>query len=267
MVGPMSSDRPWDYGFRESAEAYQSAPQRARVWSEAWVSQWLYCPGCGAERISRLANNRPVADFVCEQCSETYELKSQKRAFGAKVVDGAFKTMTARLASDTNPNLILLNYDLASLSVTNLIVVPKQFFTTTIIEERRPLAVSARRAGWVGCNILLREVPVAGRIEIVRDGARRDKGVVLADWRRTLFLRDQKVARRGWLIEVMRSVDALARAEFSLADVYADESRLAAVFPENRNVRPKIRQQLQVLRDAGYLEFLGDGNYRLRPNG
>jgi hypothetical protein len=27
-------------------------------------------------------------------------------------------------------------------------------------------------------------------------------------------------------------------------------------------VRPKIRQQLQVLRDMGFLEFLGGGRYR-----
>ena len=31
----------------------------------------------------------------------------------------------------------------------------------------------------------------------------------------------------------------------------------------NRHVRPKIRQQLQVLRDLGLLDFLGGGSYRL----
>ena len=33
---------------------------------------------------------------------------------------------------------------------------------------------------------------------------------------------------------------------------------------DNRHVRDKIRQQLQVLRDLGLLEFRGDGSYRLR---
>jgi type II restriction enzyme len=31
----------------------------------------------------------------------------------------------------------------------------------------------------------------------------------------------------------------------------------------NRHVRQKIRQQLQVLRDRGYLEFKGKGRYRV----
>jgi type II restriction enzyme len=59
-------------------------------------------------------------------------------------------------------------------------------------------------------------------------------------------------------------VRSLGKAEFSLADVYAFESKLARLHPNNRHVRPKIRQQLQVLRDLGLLQFLGGGDYRLR---
>jgi len=52
--------------------------------------------------------------------------------------------------------------------------------------------------------------------------------------------------------------------EFTLADVYAHAGALAKLHPQNRHVRDKIRQQLQVLRDLGLLEFLGGGSYRLR---
>jgi len=68
---------------------------------------------------------------------------------------------------------------------------------------------------------------------------------------------------RGWLIEVMKCVEALGRQEFELADVYAFEARLSALYPNNRHVKQKIRQQLQVLRDRGYLEFLSRGRYRV----
>jgi type II restriction enzyme len=86
---------------------------------------------------------------------------------------------------------------------------------------------------------------------------------VQAQWASTLFLRGRGEAARGWLIEVMRCVEALGRAAFTLDDVYGFEAELAALYPGNRNVRPKIRQQLQVLRDQGYLQFLGRGRYRL----
>jgi type II restriction enzyme len=37
---------------------------------------------------------------------------------------------------------------------------------------------------------------------------------------------------------------------------------LQKLHPANRHVRDKIRQQLQVLRDLGLIEFLGRGGYR-----
>ena len=58
----------------------------------------------------------------------------------------------------------------------------------------------------------------------------------------------------------MKCVEAIGRPEFTLAEVYGFEARLAAIYPGNNNVRPKIRQQLQVPRDMGRLEFGGRGD-------
>jgi hypothetical protein len=82
-----------------------------------------------------------------------------------------------------------------------------------------------------------------------------------------VFLRDRGQAARGWLIEMMKCVDQLGRSAFTLDEVYAFEDRLAAIYPGNNNIRPKIRQQLQELRDQGYLSFLGRGRYRVRAVG
>jgi len=113
------------------------------------------------------------------------------RKFGTRVVDGAFKTKCERLAGSNNPNLFLMNYDLKSLAVVNLFIVPKHFFVREIIEERKPLAVTARRAGWIGSNILLSRVPESGKIHIVQNGLIRAKELVLAEWQKTLFLRNE----------------------------------------------------------------------------
>ena len=61
----------------------------------------------------------------------------------------------------------------------------------------------------------------------------------------------------------MRCIEQLGRATFALEDVYSCEDELKLTHPSNQNIRPKIRQQLQVLRDKGYLKFLGNGTYRL----
>jgi hypothetical protein len=62
----------------------------------------------------------------------------------------------------------------------------------------------------------------------------------------------------------MTCVDAIGKREFQIDDIYAFEDRLRRLYPENKNVRPKIRQQLQFLRDRGYLDFVSRGYYRLR---
>lgn len=62
----------------------------------------------------------------------------------------------------------------------------------------------------------------------------------------------------------MKCVEAIGKPEFQIEDIYAFEDRLGLLYPGNQNVRPKIRQQLQFLRDRGFLDFVSRGYYRLR---
>ena len=50
---------------------------------------------------------------------------------------------------------------------------------------------------------------------------------------------------------------------FTTADAYSFTGELEKLHPDNRHVKDKIRQQLQVLRDAGLLIQLGRGEWRL----
>jgi type II restriction enzyme len=118
--------------------------------------------------------------------------------------------------------------------------------------------------GGPGSNILLDKVPNAGKIFLVQNGAPLPKEAVLSKWRKTLFLRDQGLEARGWLIEVMNCVESIGRKEFELSDVYAFEDELRVLYPNNNHIKQKIRQQLQVLRNQGYLDFVSRGSYRLR---
>jgi type II restriction enzyme len=172
--------------------------------------------------------------------------------------------MIERLKGKNNPNFFLLNYDLQKCVVLNFFVIPKHFFVPEIIEKRKPLASTARRAGWIGCNILLQNIPLTGKIFFVKNQVVKPKEKVLAEWRKTLFLREEKeISAKGWLLDIMACVDKLERKEFSLDDVYAFESELSKKHPNNRHIKDKIRQQLQVLRDKDYLKFIERSRYRL----
>jgi type II restriction enzyme len=73
---------------------------------------------------------------------------------------------------------------------------------------------------------------------------------------------DVPLAKRGWAALVLAAVRNIGKTEFTLDEVYAFESGMHAAYQQNSHVRPKIRQQMQVLRDLGYVEFLGRGEYR-----
>jgi len=246
------------------ADRYTSFPQKIRVLTEDWVNRQVYCPNCGHLDIDKYGNNMPVADFFCSNCKEDYELKSKKDAVGTKIVDGAYRTMIDRLQSTNNPNFFLLNYDLINFSILNFFVIPKHFFVPEIIEERKPLAVTARRAGWIGCNILLQNIPQTGKIFFVRNKQIEPKEKVFADWKRTLFLREEKeIGAKGWLLDIMNCIEKLASNNFILDDVYAFKNVLSRKHPRNKHIKDKIRQQLQILRDKDYLQFLGSGKYMI----
>lgn len=247
----------------ELAKLYTSTSQKARVLTEGWVLNEVYCPSCGGP-VDNYTNNKPVADFYCKKCIEDFELKSKNGKIGKKVSAGAYSQMIKRISSPEKPNFFFMGY-LDTLSVNDFFVVPKHFFVSEIIEERKPLAETARRAGWVGSNILFSMIPKAGQIFYIEDGKEIAKADVLEKWQKTVFLKKIKKAdAKGWILDIMNCIDALNKKEFTLADVYAFEKDLKAIHPENKNIKPKIRQQLQFLRDKGYLEFVGEGVYKLK---
>jgi len=86
----------------------------------------------------------------------------------------------------------------------------------------------------------------------------------LIKWQKTAFLKNiNKVESKGWLLDIINCIESLKVKNFLLADIYNFEKDLLILHPENKNIRPKIRQQLQILRDKGYLKFLNKGNYQL----
>lgn len=246
------------------AKAYSSASQKIRVMSEDWVARSVFCPNCGGNSVTQHPNNRPVADFFCSACNEDYELKSKGAPLGSKIVDGSYGKMIERIQSLYGPNFLFLTYQPGSLAVSNLLVIPKHFFTTKIIEKRPPLGPMARRAGWVGCNILLKNIPESGKIFYIKEGKQTPRDTVCKRWQKTVFLRSSMTLEaRGWTLDIMRCIERLGRSQFMLSDIYAFENELRERHPANAHIKDKIRQQLQLLRDKEYLEFTSRGSYRI----
>lgn len=243
-------------------EAYKSVPQQSRVISESWIGKNMYCPRCGYPYLTKCKNNRPVADFTCSQCQNIYEVKASAGMFGHKINDGAYGTMMERIHSDTNPDFLFFTYEKRHEQVQQLFMVPKYYITDRVIEKRKPLGPTARRAGWIGCFIHLDGIPEAGRITIIKNGLIREKEAVCRQYGHTEFLGQINVPARGWLLDILHCIERIPHETFSLEEVYQFERQLQILHPENHTIRAKIRQQLQILRDKALIEFVGRGIYR-----
>ncbi len=246
------------------SDIYSSNSQKIRILTEKWALENVFCPSCGGI-INDYENNKPVADFYCRSCTEDYELKSKKDKMGKKIVDGAYSTMIERLQSDSNPNFFFLNYDKNSLNISNFIVIPKHFFTPEIIEKRKPLSSTAKRAGWIGCNILLETIPQSGKIFYIKDGKSKSKNEIVDNWNKTIFLKENKnLDSRRWILDIIKCIERMNKKDFSLSEIYQFENYLKLKHPNNNNIQAKIRQQLQVLRDKEFLDFSSRGKYKVR---
>lgn len=244
------------------ARSYKSPAQQARVVTEAWGEENLFCPGCDSRHLTRSAPNREAIDYACPRCQELFQLKSRSTPLAGKIVDAAYDAMQRAIISGQTPNLFALHYNRTHWEVVNLLVVPRFAYSLSAIEKRKPLSPTARRANWVGCNILLDNIPPDARIAVVKCGMVTDARVVRQQYARLRPLERIRHDARGWTLDMLNVVRALDKKEFVLQDVYAFAAQLQELHPDNRHVLDKIRQQLQVLRDLGFVEFLGRGRYR-----
>ncbi|HII17192.1 TPA: restriction endonuclease [Candidatus Woesearchaeota archaeon] len=241
---------------------YESNSQRIRVLTENWFHHEMYCPVCSRDAIESFPNNTKVKDFYCGECKSEYQLKSQQKSFSGKVNDGAYKPMIESIDSGMRPHFLFLHYTV-EYAVQDLLMVPNFFFTPSIIERRNPLSPTARKKGWVGCNILLREIPPEGKLWIVDNGSILKRENVASQWKKIAFMRDAFPSERGWIADTLRFVHKLGKKEFSLNEMYGFEQEFSLLHPDNKHIQAKIRQQLQIMRDKGLLRFLGNGRYAL----
>ena len=172
--------------------------------------------------------------------------------------------MRDAIKSDRTPSLFLLHYQLPQLVVRNVLLIPHFAFSLSLLEKRKPLSPTARRAGWVGCNFLLDRIPPDGKIPVIEAGKAIPPAEVRKAYQKVRPLEKLNIEKRGWTLDVLNVVRSLGKKEFQLSDVYAHSDELARLHPQNRHINDKIRQQLQVLRDLRLLEFLSPGHYQLR---
>lgn len=130
------------------------------------------------------------------------------------------------------------------------------------VQKASVVSATARRSNWVGYVLNVGLGPASAKIPMIADGVEIPCQVVREQYARIAKIQTLKPAQRGWTLDVLRCVESLPNAVFTNDDVYTFEPELARLYPGNRHIQPKIRQQLQVLRDRGLLKQPARGQWQ-----
>ena len=242
------------------AKRYKSKSQIARVVTEAWVVTNITCPNCGSS-LSEYPANEKSKDVFCPSCGDDFQIKSSKNKFSKRITGAEYNTTLNSIRSGKNPSLMLLHYDENSMRVIDFIFIHSSFITNEIIIPRKPLSKEARRAGWQGCLIDIDKIPSIAKIFVIKNGIVYRWKDVVNKWKVSSNIRQFSVQSRGWVSTILSFIDRLPNT-FALSQLYLFEDELKIIYPKNHNIRAKIRQQLQVIRDLGLIKFVGRGEYQ-----
>jgi type II restriction enzyme len=244
--------------------------QRVRVVTEGWFAAEGYCLNCDSPRLEPTRAGTEFRDFECPLCGQPYELKSAARAHTRIVQDGGFDSMMRRIRAQEAPALMLMHYAKGNVAaaawrVQRLVAVHPVFLTPAVVRKRPKPHIRPRSGAeyWM-CDLDLSLIPADGKIVVVADSEVRPEAATRAAFVSSKRFADIPVAKRGWAALVLAAVRKVGKVEFTLPEVYRYEAAMHAAYPQNNHVREKIRQQMQVLRDLGYVEFLDRrGEYRV----
>jgi type II restriction enzyme len=205
--------------------------------SEDWIARNGYCLNCDSDRLTPTTANTRTRDFFCERCRHGYELKSKLGIFSKTVLDGAYSAMIRTIRDGGTPTFLLLEYT-TTWSVLRLRAIHHSLITEQAIVARKPLSASARRAGWIGCNIVLPAIATQGQIPLVVDGSFCRKNSSREAFARIQTLSALSMQNRTWAAAILRLTDNFSGEHFSLREIYQFEPELQQLFPSNRNIRP-----------------------------
>lgn len=146
-----------------------TAKQLLGAWGEALVAKACNCPKCKRSRtLKRLPTNFKCADIICDFCGFLAQVKSMTVSvvdpLPKQVLGAAWGPQKERMDSGIYFPLFLA---LKAGREYAIYYLPIDFQSPALFEARKPLSLTARRAGWQGFRYILDQLPVGAVVRIV----------------------------------------------------------------------------------------------------
>jgi hypothetical protein len=136
----------------DEAARYASRSQVARVAVETWAARNVLCWRCNGALIPAPPNTH-LLDAICTSGAHEIQIKATSGIAGDHITGAAFEPIRKRLSEGVLPDYLLISYDRPREIVVLAEFVDGGSIVRGRVASRRPLAETARRAGWVGAVI------------------------------------------------------------------------------------------------------------------
>ncbi len=135
---------------------------------EYYIKNNVNCVRCNDKNFEKCKTNEQSKDLICINCNQKFQIKAksvtQKQVNNIKnknkfqTIGGEYST-TIKNINEKIDYLIIL-YEKESYKIINILFVKNENITANCIIPRKPLSITAKRAGWQGCYILFENIQI-----------------------------------------------------------------------------------------------------------
>lgn len=162
MIDYIQNEKDWKNKSRIIGEA-----------CEKYVQDNIKCFRCflnnnNKNNFNKCKVNEKSKDFICVNCNQKYQVKAKgitNKSLNkiiinktCKILGGEYKTTLNSL--NQNIDYLIVLYDKTLYSIKKYLYVKYEQIDSNCILARKPLSVTARRSGWTGCYVLLKNFDI-----------------------------------------------------------------------------------------------------------
>ena len=135
---------------------------------EDYVIHKIKCIRCDNNNFEKYKTNEKSKDLICISCNQKYQIKA-KSATRKQVDNIKYKKQFKTLGGDYSITLnnitekidyLIILYEKQSYKIINILYIKNENINSNCIMPRKPLSLTAKRAGWQGCSILFNNIQI-----------------------------------------------------------------------------------------------------------
>ena len=135
---------------------------------EEYVMNNIQCARCNNNNFEKCKINEKSKDLICKNCNQKYQIKAKsatQKEINNITTTKTFKTIGGEYSTtinniNENIDYLIILYEKHSYKIKSILYIKSDNININCIMPRKPLSLTAKRAGWQGCNLLFNNIEI-----------------------------------------------------------------------------------------------------------